>query len=132
MRSVIFAFLILILPLAIVYPKQDLNSSRIDSETKEVVFWDFGKIKPGELSKHEFNFINNSGKSLIIKDVSTSCGCTVSEVKKKDLLPGESTIIEIKFDSKGYNGHIEQFVYVNIDSLDNPIIKIIIRALVEK
>ncbi len=107
-------------------------ATQIDSNSKTDVVLDLGKIKPGEVIKHEFNFKNTSGKQLKIKEVLTSCGCTVLDVKNKDLPPGESTVIEVKFDSKGYHGAVEQFIYVNTDSIDNPIIKLIIRARVEK
>ena len=90
--------------------------------------WDFGKAEAGEILKHEFIFKNESSETLNIREVSTSCGCTVSQVKKKTLLPGESTAIEVSFNTKGYSGPTQQFVYVNTDNLDNPIIKFIIKA----
>jgi len=47
-------------------------------------------------------------------------------------LPGESTPVEIKFNSKGYSGDIQQFTYVNTDDIDNPVIRFIIKAHVVK
>ena len=51
--------------------------------------WDFGRVKAGDVLKHEFIFKNDSKKTLTIKDVNTSCGCTVSEIKDKSLLPAQ-------------------------------------------
>ncbi|HTZ10844.1 MAG TPA: DUF1573 domain-containing protein [Candidatus Margulisiibacteriota bacterium] len=90
--------------------------------------WDFGVVKEGEVLKHEFVLKNESAKKLTIKEVATSCGCTASEAKKKELLPGESTTIEVKFQSKGYSGAVKQVVYVTTDNLDNMFIKYIIKA----
>jgi len=90
--------------------------------------WDFGQVKQGEILKHDFVFKNESQKTLNIKEVTTSCGCTASAVKNKTLLPGEDTTIEVKFNSKGYVGSVQQFVYVHTDSLDKPIVKYIIKA----
>jgi len=45
--------------------------------------WDFGQVKQGQVLKHEFTFMNTTGKPLNIKNVSTSCGCTTSGAKKK-------------------------------------------------
>jgi len=102
-------------------------------DTRNSYFWDFGQVKEGEVLKHNFRLKNESKDILKIKDVHTSCGCTVSEVKKKTLLADEETLIEVQFDSKGYSGPIEQYIYVHTDNLDNnPIIGYIIKAEVVK
>ena len=94
--------------------------------------WDFGKVVEGEIAAHDFILKNESAKTLTIKGVNTSCGCTVSEVRNKVLKPQESTLVEVKFNSKGYSGAVQQFVYVNTDDLDNPVIRFIIKANVVK
>ncbi len=94
--------------------------------------WDFGKVKQGEIAAHNFTLKNDSDKTLNIKSVNTSCGCTVSEVKKKVLLPGESTTLEVKFNSKGYSGNVQQFAYVNTDRTVDPIIRFTVKANVVK
>lgn len=94
----------------------------------EPYLWDFGRLKAGEVVKHEFSLKNETPHTLTIKDVTTSCGCTVSEVKKKVLAAGESTAIEVRFNSKGYSGAVQQYIYVNTDNLDKPIIRFTIKA----
>jgi hypothetical protein len=93
---------------------------------------DFGKVKQGEVLKHSFILKNDSKKLLIIKDVNTSCGCTASKAGKKTLAPGESTTIDISFNTKGYSGQVSQFIYVNTDSIDKPVIRFMIKAEVVK
>ncbi len=90
--------------------------------------WDFGQIKQGAIVRHTFVFKNETKQTLTIKDVTTSCGCTASTVKNKILKPGESTEIEVKFNSKGYSAAVQQYVYVNTDDLDNPVVRFIIKA----
>jgi hypothetical protein len=92
--------------------------------------WDFGAVKAGSIPEHEFVITNDSAKDLAIKDTTTSCGCTVSEIKNKLLKPGESTTVSIKLDTKGYTGDMQQFVYVNTDSMDKPIIRLTVKAKV--
>ena len=94
--------------------------------------WDFGQVKKGEILKHDFVLRNDSAQTLNIKEITTSCGCTVSEAQKKTLLPGESTVLSVHFDTKDYSGAVHQFIYVNSDRLDNPIIRFIIKAEVVK
>jgi len=93
--------------------------------------WDFGYISKDVVVKHEFEIKNNLNRVLNIKDVSTSCGCTASEAKKKVLEPGEGTQIIVEFNSKGYSGNASQFVYVSTDDPDNPILKYTIKAFVQ-
>ncbi len=102
------------------------------TEIADPYSWDFGQAQEGEVLKHTFVLKNESEKTLTIKDVNTSCGCTASKVEKKILLPGESTEIEVQFNSKGYSGLTQQYVYVHTDSLDKPIIRFIIKAEVIK
>lgn len=104
-----------------------------DSEKAEDKFsWDFGIVKQGRIAQHDFIIKNESTRELNIKEVNTSCGCTVSQAKIKTLKPRESTVIEVKFNSKGYAGKVKQFVFVTTDSLDNPVLRYIIEAEIVK
>ena len=94
--------------------------------------WDFGKIKQGVVVKHDFQFENITSNVLKITGINTSCGCTVSQTAKKSLLPGESTAINVSFNSKGYAGQIKQFIYVNTDNADLPVVRFVIKAEVLK
>jgi len=90
--------------------------------------WDFQDVTEGEVVRHEFVLKNESQDILNIKEVTTSCGCTISEVKDRTLFPNEETVIEVKFDSKGYRGQVRQFIFVHTDSLDRPVVRYIIKA----
>ncbi len=117
-------FLICVLVLA--------NFSGAAAYAQDEFSWDFGVVKEGQVLQHDFIIKNESTRELNIKDVNTSCGCTVSKVKNKTLKPQESTLVEVKFNSKGYSGKVKQYVYVNTDSLDNPLLRYIITAEVVK
>ena len=94
--------------------------------------WDFGKIQEGKIFKHDFILKNESQSILEITGVRTSCGCAVSKIQKSRLAPGESTILKVEFNSKGYSGPTQQYIYVNTESLDKPVIRFIIKAEVIK
>lgn len=136
MERFYFLILALILTLSGCGTAQKGEKSASESPAQNIQvdqnLWDFGQIKQGQLLKHEFILRNESSETLNLKDATTSCGCTVLEFKKKVLLPAESTTIEVKFDSKDYLGPIQQFVYVNTDSKDNPVFRFIIKAYVTK
>ena len=110
------------------------NGNSIEQEQKKVVdptSWDFGNIKKNQIAKHEFEIKNNLSRVLKINDVTTSCGCTASQARKKVLAPGESTAITVEFNSKGYNGGTSQFVYVTTDDPQNSVYKFTIKAFVQ-
>ncbi|MDD5691990.1 MAG: DUF1573 domain-containing protein [Candidatus Omnitrophica bacterium] len=94
--------------------------------------WDFGRIKEGVVVKHDFTFKNETSGILKITGINSSCGCTVSQAGKNSLAPGESTMINVVFNSKGYLGEIKQFVYVNTDDTNMPVVRFIVKAQVEK
>lgn len=125
-------FLMFLLQAGCFAQTQEYLSETKQEEITDPNAWDFGQVKEGEVYKHVFIFKNEGAKLLNIKDITTSCGCTASEIKKKELLPGESTEVEVKFNSKGYSSPIQQFVYVNTDDVDNPVIRFIIKANVVK
>ena len=63
----------------------------------------FGKIKHGDIIKHEFKFKNTGKRNLIIRKTKTSCGCTAVETKKV-IAPGESSSIKATFNSNHKRG----------------------------
>ncbi|MCM8780828.1 MAG: DUF1573 domain-containing protein, partial [Candidatus Omnitrophica bacterium] len=108
------------------------NQDQVDLAKEDPYVWDFGEVKEGVILEHSFTLKNESGQPLNITDITTSCGCTVSEVEKKILLPGEETVIKVRFNTKGYSGSTQQFVYVKTDTLDNSVLRYIIKADVIK
>ncbi len=122
MPKLLFPVLFLLLPLLVCFAEE-----KADPYT-----WDFGEVKQGAVLKHAFTLKNETAKPMQIKELNTSCGCTVSGVKKRSLISQESTEVEVQFDSKGYSGEVKQYVYVHTDNLDNPIIRFIIKAYLVK
>ncbi len=93
--------------------------------------WDFGQVRAGDVVRHDFIIKNTKSKVLNIKEVHTSCGCTVSEVPKKVLQPGEDAPIQVKMDTKGDSGPVKQHIYVNTDDPENPVYVFVIKAEVK-
>jgi len=100
-------------------------------EDKSLIF-NFGMVKEGKVLKHRFTLKNDTGKTLQIQDVNTSCGCTVSSVKKKKLAADEETTIDVTFKTKGYYGPTKQFIYIHTDDNYKPVVTFIVKANVER
>ncbi|MDD4980951.1 MAG: DUF1573 domain-containing protein [Candidatus Omnitrophica bacterium] len=127
----IFLFLVFF-PLILGGCAQSRQNLLAPLQTADNYSWDFGKRQEGEVLKHAFTFKNDSKQTIKINEVNTSCGCTVSKVEKKVLLSGEATAIEVQFNTKGYSGSVQQYVYVHTDDFDNPVLRFIIKAEIVK
>jgi hypothetical protein len=58
-------------------------------------------VKLGETLKKRIDFINVGTNPLIIKDISSTCTCTVGSFSKEAILPNKIGFIEITFHSVG-------------------------------
>jgi cytochrome c553 len=74
--------------------------------------YDFGEVTQGKIVAHRFPFSNGGGADLKIEDVSTPCGCTVVLPDKTLLKPGESSYIDVTYDSAARSGDVEREVTV--------------------
>jgi len=87
------------------------NKFQAEIKFEEELF-DFGTIKEGEIVTKEFRFTNVGDSILLIKDVKTSCGCTVTEWPKGIIKPGESEVIKVIFNSAGKPGRNRKSIVV--------------------
>ena len=66
----------------------------------ENTMYNFGNINQGEVVNYTFKFTNNGTEDLLIQSASASCGCTVPTWPKEPILPGEKSVIKVKYDTK--------------------------------
>jgi len=78
--------------------------------------YNFGKVIQGEQLHYTFHFTNAGKSSLIISDISASCGCTTSIPPKAPIKPGERGEISISFDSKTKNGEVVSYLIVGCNT----------------
>ncbi|WP_310992607.1 DUF1573 domain-containing protein [Aequorivita marina] len=60
---------------------------------------DYGTITKNSDGHRVFEFTNTGDAPLIISDVKSSCGCTVPKKPEGPVAPGESSSIEVKYDT---------------------------------
>lgn len=89
---------------------------------------DFGSIKQGERVSTQFKFTNKGKQELVIYKVKTTCGCTASDPEKSKLKPGESSHINVSFDSAGKHGKDEKSITVYTNDPENPEVTLKISA----
>ncbi|MCP5052730.1 MAG: DUF1573 domain-containing protein [bacterium] len=92
-------------------------ASQIKFESDEV---SFGDIESGKVMDVEFKFENTGDETLVIKNISTSCGCTAPKLEQKEYKPGEKGVLPVKFFSRGYNGKVVKSITVSTNDLKTP------------
>lgn len=99
----------------------------ISADTSELPFlhldssptYDFGKVAEGEKVQALFKFTNTGKSPLIISNVETSCGCTVSEYSKEAIAPGKQGWIKATYDSYGRPGSFQKTITVHANTFPN-------------
>jgi len=87
--------------IAICFLALNVNAQEFKFE-KDVI--NYGKITQGSEGKRVFEFTNVGDAPLIIKDIKSTCGCTVPSKPEKPIMPGEKGQIEVSYDTKRLGG----------------------------
>lgn len=99
---------------AVVYAQPDLTVEfRYQS-------FDFGTITEsgGEVST-VFDFVNNSGVAIQLKEVKASCGCTATSWTNEPIQPGDSGEIMVSYNPVNRPGAFNKQVEVSFHDLDS-------------
>jgi len=88
----------------------------------EKIEFDAGNIIQGEKVNYAFKFKNAGGGVLKIESAKPSCGCTASAPRKSEIEPGETSQIEMTFDSTGRTGLQSKTITVTSNDPINPTI----------
>ena len=65
----------------------------------------FGTLKDGEIVTYSFVFRNSGGSPISIIKAEQSCGCIEIRYNKNSIKPGETSFIEVLFNSAGEWGN---------------------------
>ncbi|QVY65866.1 DUF1573 domain-containing protein [Polaribacter sp. Q13] len=65
---------------------------------------DYGKIDKSSNGERVFVFTNIGDQPLIIKNVQSSCGCTVPKKPEQPIMPGQKGEIKVSYDTKRVGG----------------------------
>ncbi|EIJ38926.1 Protein of unknown function (DUF1573) [Galbibacter orientalis DSM 19592] len=60
---------------------------------------DYGEITKGSDGVRVFEFTNTGAVPLVISNVRSSCGCTIPKKPKDPIAPGDTGVIEVKYDT---------------------------------
>ena len=110
-----------------------INASVLTPDSKDAVSMKFGTMKLSK-TKHDFGSvqegkvyimdvtISNIGDgNLEIKNITTTCGCTVALVTDKIIKPGDKTTLKIELDTTGREGKFVRAVNINTNDRVQPL-----------
>jgi hypothetical protein len=72
--------------------------------------FDMGKVYRGTVAERTLTLKNTGNDTLIIEHVNTSCGCTGTILKSNKIAPGDTSTLDIRFDSKNFSGDVHKSV----------------------
>lgn len=82
-------------------------SERPDSVPEGPYVWmddnvlDFGSFRARDHQEGLLTIHNIGSDTLVIKDISADCGCTVPKFKRDPIAPGDSLAVTVKFNGEG-------------------------------
>jgi uncharacterized cupredoxin-like copper-binding protein len=89
--------------------------------------------KPGDKEAvATFRYENKGTTPVRITNVKSTCGCTVPELKKKDVAPGESGELTATFTIGGRTGMQQKVVSVQTDHPEQPMVNLVLSANIQQ
>ena len=86
---------------------------------------DYGPIDQGSEPLRVAKFKNTGTEPLIISGAKGSCGCTVPNWPKEPIMPGETSQIEIRYDTKRVGAINKTVTVTSNDASGNKVIRVI-------
>ncbi len=102
----------------------NMIQQRSDKLPSTTVRWNrdtvhFGKVEEGRIVLDSFKVTNTGREPYIIREVKTSCDCTVLRYPNFPVMPGETATLRIEFDSRGKIGRAIPGIIVYDNSSPN-------------
>ena len=84
--------------------KANYTDSNFAELNVEISTHDFGKVTKGETVEHTFRVQNTGLKELNIREIISSCGCTVADFNYKPIAPGEYGKVTVELNTANLIG----------------------------
>jgi hypothetical protein len=90
--------------------------------------FDIGEVPNFVPHKHSLTIKNPGTDTLILKDVSASCGCTATLLSTDHIPPGDSGTLSFTFDAKRFEGKVEKKISMNTNDQNRKHVEIFFTA----
>jgi len=97
--------------------------------TFEAMEVDYGTIKQHGEPLRTLSFTNTGTEPLVIKNARGSCGCTVPKWEKEPIMPGETSVLEVRYATNRL-GKINKTIKITTNEGGDPhVIKVLGKVL---
>lgn len=104
--------------LTAIQPQQNGQSVRTMTKwSRDTIF--FGTIEEGTIFIDSVEVTNVGNRPYSITNFQTACDCTVLKAPTKPLLPGETALVRVEFNSVAKSGKIKTGIVLQDNSLPN-------------
>ena len=84
-----------------------------------------GRIGRGTKNTCEFAFTNTGRAPLKITKIKSTCGCTVTQLEKREYVPGESGTIKVTYTAPKATITTQKHIYVSSNDKDSSKVKLV-------
>ena len=130
-----FALICLFATMAFVANAQDVEKKEVPANGAKIRFEEmehqYGTIMKGGNGDCEFKFWNDGNEPLILQNVKASCGCTTPSYTQKPVMPGQSGVIKVHYNTNNVGG-FSKTVTVTSNAVDNPRVVLRIKGNVKQ
>lgn len=97
----------------------EIDVSKVARIEFDTIVYNFGTVNEGDLVKKDFQFTNTGAVALILYDAKSTCGCTVPEIPKEPIPPGQQGVLGVTFNTDGKPGKQSKTVTVTANTVPN-------------
>ena len=114
---------------------QNVEANQVPANGAKIRFEEmehqYGTIAKGSDGNCEFKFWNDGNEPLILQNVKASCGCTTPSYTQKPVMPGQSGVISVHYNTNNVGG-FSKTVTVTSNAVDNPRVVLRIKGNVKQ
>ena len=109
-----------------------VGGARVDIVKRPILevdrLYNFGVLQNGEVGKHQFVLKNNGQADLTVEVSETSCKCTAANLGSNVVKPGDSTTIDVTWQTADYLGEYTQKVLLQTNDPDMMMVELEVRG----
>ncbi len=117
-----FALVCLFASMAFIGNAQNTETKDVPEHGAKIRFEEmehqYGTIQKGGNGDCEFKFWNDGDEPLILQSVKASCGCTTPSYTQKPVMPGQSGVIKVHYNTNNVGG-FSKTVTVTSNAVNN-------------
>lgn len=128
MKKLLFSFIFTIAIVGFAFSQSTGDTSPVI--TFEKTLHDYGVVSKNSDGKCFFKFTNTGKEPLILSRPRSNCGCTVPDWPQQPIMPGQSSLITVTYDTSK-PGPINKQVTIISNAANSPVVLQITGSVVE-